>query len=85
MDISLEKIVDKTITFDTVKSVSSIDVLKEDSKLKIDNNFVHILLEKGVNIPNAEPVKEVVFDQVWCFETDEETKKFIDYIQVFNK
>jgi hypothetical protein len=85
MNISLEKIVDKTITFDTVKSVSSIDVLKEYSKLKIDNNFVHILLEKGVNIPNAEPVKEVVFDQVWCFETDEETKKFIDYIQVFNK
>jgi hypothetical protein len=88
MDLSLENIQENKINFDSIPRVANVNVIQHDvlqQDEEIDNHFIHVLLEKGVNIPGGDPVKEVIFDQVWCFDTDEEQQSFLDYILAYNQ
>ncbi len=76
------------IAFNKATLVGSIDAQAKEEKKKIQNTFVHILVEKGgilATDEKTENVREVIFDTVYCYPDDKKTDEFINAIKGFGE
>lgn len=77
------------MNFNEAKSIPTLDTLVKDEKETIQNKMVRVLVEKGAILErtddsgNYEQVKEVVFDQVFCFKDEEELNNFIKHVNEY--
>lgn len=72
------------IAFDKASLVSSIADEAIEKNKKVQNTFVRILVEKGGILEDSdgtENVRQVIWDNVYCYPDDKKIDEFIEKIK----